>query len=545
MIYLFTNKVSNNIFWGKIMILKYARKTQVALFFFFTTLKALEAVFIAVMLQHFISYSQSSTDSLLNLILISIAGSAFFAVTNIIFQKFRVGLIYEVNMNIKKIAVNYVVHEKNDEVGIDASFLTNDLKQVEASRIESELTIVYYGIQFIVAIIAGFISSPLLSVIFIVTSVIPGLIQYFVGPLIEKNAASWEEKNSKYTETVNESLNLGFTARLYNVEQSVVSRFVQAAEAMEFALKRTNWTRGAASELTESVGYLVSFVIPMAAGVFMVRQGQITLGTFMMITQLSNNFINPVINIFALRNNMKTSTPILKKFDQIKDLVFANDQQLENETEFTELKMGNVGVVLNKHCIFQNVNLNLKSKQKLLLEAPSGWGKSTLLNVLVGNLDPSEGQYDIDGQELNGDWAKAHQYYSFIQQNPSILDDTLKYNVTLGREISVAELDEVAKKAGLDELVAEKGWDYAVGKNGKNLSGGQNQRVEIARAIMSKRPIMIADEASSALDQNMSLQIHKTILEDLDGTVIEVAHKLNDAEKEMFDQVIELDKQNN
>lgn len=283
----------------------------------------------------------------------------------------------------------------------------------------------------------------------------------------------------------------------------------------------------------------------MAAGVFMVRQGQITLGTFMMITQLSNNFINPVINIFALRNNMKTSTPILKKFDQIKDLVFANDQQLENETEFTELKMGNVGVVLNKHRIFQNVNLNLKSKQKLLLEAPSGWGKSTLLNVLVGNLDPSEGQYDIDGQELNGDWPKAHQYYSFIQQNPSILDDTLKYNVTLGREISDSELDEVAKKAGLDELVVEKGWDYAVGKNGKNLSGGQNQRVEIARAIMSKRPIMIADEASSALDQNMSLQIHKTILEDLDGTVIEVAHKLNDAEKEMFDQVIELDKQNN
>lgn len=56
MIYLFTNKVSNNIFWGKMMILKYARKTQVALFFFFTTLKALEAVFIAVMLQHFISY---------------------------------------------------------------------------------------------------------------------------------------------------------------------------------------------------------------------------------------------------------------------------------------------------------------------------------------------------------------------------------------------------------------------------------------------------------------------------------------------------------
>ena len=109
--------------------------------------------------------------------------------------------------------------------------------------------------------------------------------------------------------------------------------------------------------------------------------------------------------------------------------------------------------------------------------------------------------------------------------------------------MSEEDLNYAVEQAGLTDLVNEKGLDYQLGKSGSNLSGGQNQRVEIARALVSKRPILLADEATSSLDQNLSLQIHQTILSEFKGTVIEVAHHISTNEKEMFDQIVDLAKQ--
>ncbi len=96
--------------------------------------------------------------------------------------------------------------------------------------------------------------------------------------------------------------------------------------------------------------------------------------------------------------------------------------------------------------------------------------------------------------------------------------------------------------AGLTELIDSKGFDYRVGQNGNNLSGGQIQRIEIARAILAKIPILLADEATSALDNKLSLQIHKTLLTNPNFAVIEVAHKISDQEKKLFDKIIDLSK---
>lgn len=95
----------------------------------------------------------------------------------------------------------------------------------------------------------------------------------------------------------------------------------------------------------------------------------------------------------------------------------------------------------------------------------------------------------------------------------------------------------------MGSLVQEKGLDYQVGKNGEKLSGGQGQRLEIARALLAKRPVLLADEATSALDPRLSSQIHQTILQNFPGTVIEVAHKISDEERAMFDRVVKLDEE--
>ncbi|WP_010632925.1 ATP-binding cassette domain-containing protein, partial [Sporolactobacillus vineae] len=102
------------------------------------------------------------------------------------------------------------------------------------------------------------------------------------------------------------------------------------------------------------------------------------------------------------------------------------------------------------------------------------------------------------------------------------------------------EVMEAAEHAGLAELIREKGLDFQIGANGGNLSGGQLQRIEIARALIRKRPILLADELTSALDNRLSLQIHRTLF-NLPITIIEAGHKLSQEEMQNYDHVIHLD----
>lgn len=139
---------------------------------------------------------------------------------------------------------------------------------------------------------------------------------------------------------------------------------------------------------------------------------------------------------------------------------------------------------------------------------------------------------------MNGDWSKAHQYFGYVNQKPFIFDRDLEFNLTLGQKFSPSELQDAIEKSGLDELVAQKGLSYQVGQAGSNLSGGQIQRVEIARSLLAKRPILLAYEATSTLDGPLSLKIHQTLLKNPEIAVIEVAHKISEEEKKLFDRVL-------
>lgn len=173
--------------------------------------------------------------------------------------------------------------------------------------------------------------------------------------------------------------------------------------------------------------------------------------------------------------------------------------------------------------------------------APSGWGKTTLLKVISGQIKPDMGEVIYGKENITGNWEKAHQLFEYIDQKPFIFDDTIKFNILLGRKVTSEELNNAIKLAGLTELIKEKGLDYEVGEKGNNLSGGQIQRIEIARALLANRPIILADEATSSLDQSLSEKIHNVLLQQTDKSVIEVAHKISKDEMSKFDKVIKFD----
>jgi len=128
-----------------------------------------------------------------------------------------------------------------------------------------------------------------------------------------------------------------------------------------------------------------------------------------------------------------------------------------------------------------------------------------------------------------------------IKQDPFIFDDTILFNITMGNIYNENLIEKAVECSKATEFIYEKGFDYMVGEGGENLSGGQLQRIEIARGLIANRDIILADEITSALDSKTSAHISNFLLNS-DKTIIEISHKVSEEQLKLYDQIIYLDK---
>ena len=187
--------------------------------------------------------------------------------------------------------------------------------------------------------------------------------------------------------------------------------------------------------------------------------------------------------------------------------------------------------------LIHNFNLTIKNKTKQAIIGPSGTGKSTLLQFLM------KGKYgEAKGILLNGKTEKAGNFeniFAYASQAPVIFADTLWFNLTLGKNIPQEIVEQVCFELELTDVIKEKGFDYSLGDNADQLSGGQLARIELARAILSKRPVLLLDEINASLDKKTSDKIHQYLLNSA-LTFVEVIHHYDADELEKYNDVIDL-----
>lgn len=523
------------------MSLKYAQKRKVFLFIFFATIKACNILFIAYMLKLMLNVASSGKKDMMQLVGlagITAVGQIFFMCSNFLYEANKMEIIRQVNLYLKRKNIAYLVDQGESNIKQDLSLMTNDLKQIETNRVTAQLDMIFQSITFVGALSLAFYNSWEMTLIFIVASLAPAIVQIFTSKIITQKAKVWTKTNADYTQSISDSLNGASAANLYNARDNILQRASKSALRMENALKSMNLTQAWALELIYSAAELFCFIIPCTIGGILMMEGKLAVGTLVMLVDLAMNFITPVVTIFQEFNQVKSTVPMWEKTK--KATIYNLDDEVEERESFTGLEVKNLSyqTASDKKTIFANVNLKVKPGEKVLLMAPSGWGKTTLLRLMLGQKNPQAGEILINQKDVSGNWEAAHNYYSYVNQKPFLFDDTLRFNITLGRTCTEEELLAAIKEAGLNDLVENKGLDFYVGENGNKLSGGQIQRVEIARALLSRRPIILADEATSALDPGMSRAIHETLLKNPKVAVIEVAHKISGYEKEMFDQIV-------
>lgn len=196
----------------------------------------------------------------------------------------------------------------------------------------------------------------------------------------------------------------------------------------------------------------------------------------------------------------------------------------------------------------RGLNLTIRKGEKIGIRGTSGAGKTTLFNLLLGFLTPTEGKIMIDGQRLDRTLARRWQTsIGYVSQSVYIEDSTIAGNIALGVDtdkIDRKRLDDVIRRARLEEFVAQlpNGADTAIGECGNRLSGGQRQRIGIARALYKQADVLFFDEATSSLDDRTEQEINNAIeqlsREQSALTIVVIAHRSTSLE--YCDRIIEI-----
>lgn len=184
-----------------------------------------------------------------------------------------------------------------------------------------------------------------------------------------------------------------------------------------------------------------------------------------------------------------------------------------------------------EEAVLSHVNVTIPKNASVAFIGPSGAGKTTMVDLILGVLKPQEGRVAVDGMNIAESYRGWHDKIGYIPQTIYMLDDTIRNNIAFGQkdDIDDEEIWAALKQAQLDEFVAslDEGLDTMIGEAGVRLSGGQRQRIGIARALYRKPEVLVLDEATSALDTETEAAVMEAI-DSLQGkmTMLIIAHRL-------------------
>ncbi|UQW97657.1 ABC transporter ATP-binding protein/permease [Rummeliibacillus sp. G93] len=418
------------------------------------------------------------------------------------------------------------------------SFLQNDLKLLESNYISA--TINAFQTIVLVIVASGYILLIhfWLGIIFIIFALITMIFPKLNQKKIEKSAADWSKANEDYTNELTENIKGVETIIGYQREQTFFERL--KANITNSESKNVKMTMAqAGANLTAYVASHILSLIPVFIGGFFVFNGSLEVNALIAVYIASDRIANPLAVTAGCINRISTTKGIRKKLTMLERENSAFKQNDNHSlTSILPLKIQNGRIQFENNLILDGFNLEILPGSKLLLLGESGSGKTTIINIIQQVLPLTDGQITYGGK-IEHSARAINRNISYIRQTPMIFNDTLEFNLTLGEDFKHEELNRAVKAAGLSSVVEEKGLDFVLGESGKHLSGGQNQRVEIARAILRERELLIADEVTAALDKDTAEGIHNTLF-NLPQAIIEISHHVNEDDLVKYNYVYQI-----
>jgi ABC-type multidrug transport system fused ATPase/permease subunit len=372
---------------------------------------------------------------------------------------------------------------------------------------------------------------PLIGLV--VALIIPlyiGLLVFF-NRRIKEQFTVVQEETAKASRDLFESLAGIFETKAYAREGLRARRYVRALAGKLRSLARGKRLMALASHSTQAIVAVVSLFMLIYGGAEVMR-GRLTLGELVALNALVGYLLLPINGLVQQAFVMQRSMAALERLDEI--LSLSSEQRrrgrrparrAEGQLLFSDVSFRYPG----GETILHEISFEITPGETVLFVGPSGEGKSSLMSLLPRFYTPESGRIHLDGRpidEVDLEWLRSQ--IAFVSQDTFLFSDSVLNNIRLGRiEASRDEVREAARLANALEFIEAlpDGFDTRVGERGCRLSGGQRQRIAIARALLRQAPILVLDEATSAVDQETEQAVYEALDRLIQGrTTLVVAH---------------------
>ncbi|MBO6065158.1 MAG: ABC transporter ATP-binding protein [Lachnospiraceae bacterium] len=453
----------------------------------------------------------------------------------------RKGMSQYKNFAFQKLTEKHITSFRDESTAAYLSALTNDAGSIEANYLSQLTKIFNLTVMFFGSIGMMVWYSPILTAVAVGVTILPLMASILTGSRLSAAEKRVSDRNKTFTATLADCLGGFAVVKSFKAEREMLRLFAEKNRELEGEKYKRRKIQTVVGMIGTLTGMLAQFGVFIAGAYLAIKGRSITAGTVVMFVNLMNFMIQPVSQLPGLLAGRKAALGLVKKLAE--DLT--DNTEAEGTETVTGLKQGielsGVSFSYDEKEILHNVSLSLEAGRAYAIVGASGSGKSTLLNLLMAPGLAYSGKVLYDGVDIRDIRSESlYELISVIQQNVFVFSASIRDNVTMFRDFPKEEMDEAIRLAHLDTLLSERGEGYLCGENGCNLSGGEKQRISIARSLLKKSSVLLADEATAALDRETAWQVSSDIL-DLEGiTRVVVTHSLEESLLKRYDGILVL-----
>lgn len=455
--------------------------------------------------------------------------------TSIICKNIAIDLYEKFSHQIFLLPLNFIKSKSSGEIVTRYNEL-NEINNVIPSTIISG--ILDLMLALISLVFALSISFKLTCVMFLIMLIYVIVCLTLNNPTLRRiyeNMNTSSNLNSSIIDNINGIISTKYTHNEENMERRVERRTVEHL----FDTLKLNFFMNKC-DFVKNLIYDFGKWLVLSLGLYFIsikKMSVVDLFTFEIIIGYFNEPIKNISDIILRLSYVKSSIIKLSEFYLIKE---KDKGFLSFNPGTIELKNINFSYERGKDLV-KNLNLKIKNKEKILIQGPSGCGKSTLCQLLSNQIKPESGEIMINGTNMcNIKEDEIRKNITYIGQKDSLLIDTIYENIKYERNVDDKEFNSACKICEIDKIAENKiyGYQTLINESSSNISGGEKQRIALARGLINSGQIIIMDEALSEVNKDMEERIMKRILNRFkDKTIIYVSHKNYD---KLFDRKIVL-----
>lgn len=438
----------------------------------------------------------------------------------------------ELGGHLRKLPMGYFT---SGNIGKISSVLSTDMVFIEEAAMSTLGNMMSYMLSAFILLVFMFFLDWRLGLIAAVVTLLASLVAKGMNKVSLREAAGRQNQSEHLTDAVLSFAEGIGVIKSYNLigekSEELTENFRRSRDtSTEFERKMTPWTRGL------NILYAFGIAAIFALSVWLEQSGVLSLPYLLGVLLFVFDLFGPLKALYGEASRLTVMNAALDRIEEVLDESELPDKGTQHISKanpnYPEVCFDHVAFAYQDKEVLHNINFSMKKNTMTALVGPSGGGKSTIANLLARLWDVKSGKVTVRGTDIrNVPLSELMNQISMVFQRVYLFQDTIYNNISMGKpDATEQEVYEAAKKARCYDFIMAlpEGFQTVVGEGGATLSGGEKQRISIARCILKDAPIVILDEATASVDTDNESYIQEAISELVKGkTLLVIAHRPN------------------